>query len=291
MALSGAYLENLDYFIPRRQKELDYIKRVHSGSVHWLNTIKLTKQLILTLFDNNKLIKRTHRWFILGLSLGRILELTNVNAIARGLLQLIEEYEYYCNHSNLTSTINNTLELKNSLFYTHRKPLPQQLNFQLKNNENEPIKVCLHKINRTVVYEFLLLPFQITQSTNSNQLNLATESMDYCEIVHSLCDVLNLLYSKCLDDTTSLNNSHVKEAIIKFDKSIKKLFISKVCSDLTEIASQVLQKEMLGLLNHMFVDQSRSSKIMRCYYQLQENKNKNENKENDDFFNDSDKEI
>jgi hypothetical protein len=276
--LNSAYLDSLDYVLPRRQKELDYIKRVHTGAVHWLNTIKLDKQLIMQLFQPQKLVKRTQRWLVLGLSLGRILELSNLSIIARAVLQLIDEYEYYCSHAASNSNIN---ENKMNLIFPHRKPPIQQRDYQ-KVNDNEPIKSTLHKINRVVAYEFLLLPFQ--------QLHQTAQSMDYCEIVYSLCDVLNLLYSRCLEDSIAINNNNIKDAIIKFDKSIKKLFIGKICADLTEIATQVMQKEMLGLLNHVFIDQSRSNKILKRYYQLETGKGKGENKEQDDFFTDSDKE-
>lgn len=41
---------------------------------------------------------RIRRWFILGVSLGRVLELVDGATLVRALSQLLEEYEYYIAH-------------------------------------------------------------------------------------------------------------------------------------------------------------------------------------------------
>lgn len=51
----------------KRQKNLDYLKRVHEGKVHWLNVIKLSRSQILKFFTPEQLQKRVSRYFLLGI--------------------------------------------------------------------------------------------------------------------------------------------------------------------------------------------------------------------------------
>lgn len=90
--------------------------------------------------------------------------------------------------------------------------------------------------------------------------------LDYCEVVHSLCDVCSLVYSKFLDD--SCQPSTIHEAILKIDRKIKSLIIGKITQDVTNIANPLLKQELKGLLNHMFIDESRSTPITKKFYVL-----------------------
>lgn len=52
------------------------------------------------------------------------------------------------------------------------------------------------------------------------------DSLDYCEVVHSLCDVCSLVYSKFLDESCTPSTIH--EAILKIDRKIKTLVVGKI---------------------------------------------------------------
>ena len=86
---------DIDYVVTRRQQNWDYLKRAHQGEVHWLNVLHLSKSVINKSIPTEKLVKRIRRWFLLGLSLGRLLELSEGATLVCALTQLIEEYEHF----------------------------------------------------------------------------------------------------------------------------------------------------------------------------------------------------
>ena len=59
-----------------------------------LNVMKLSKSSIVSNFPPDKMHKRIRRWFMLGSSLGRLLEMSEGATLVRALCQLIEEYEH-----------------------------------------------------------------------------------------------------------------------------------------------------------------------------------------------------
>ncbi len=247
--LTSQISESLDYLVARRLKDFDYLKRSHEGSIHWLNSVRLSKSIILNGLPADKLHKRTRRWFVLGLSVSLLLELTSEYSIARSAAQLIEEYEHWITHEKERKSI--------SPVYSLKKPFSiSQPQHGVRDN-HEPIKPALNKVKGAVVYEILQTPFTGID-----------ESLDYNEIVYSLCDVFCLLYSKFSD--SAYHSPVLKESFIKFDKAIRKLVVGKICNDLTIIATQVLQKDTFSLLNRMFVEEAKSNKIMKKFYELSE---------------------
>ena len=92
-------MEKIEYIVVKRQSTLDYLKRVHQGSVHWLNVITLSRSDINEFHEKTFLVKRSEQWFFLALSLCRLLELPNGPVIVRACVQLLEEFEYFSTHS------------------------------------------------------------------------------------------------------------------------------------------------------------------------------------------------
>jgi len=229
--------ETIEYVVTKRQSNFDYFKRVHQGKAHWLNVVKLSKAHIAKYFPADKLTKRSYRWLTLGMSVGRILELNSGASVCRALCQLLDEYEYYFNHLP-------TKEKDKARPYvfshyvrpSHYRPV----------NDNEPVKTHIHKVGKQVSYDFLIVPDPALRAF-----------VDYCEVVHSLCDVLSLAYSKLLDP--SCQKPIIHEACIKMDKRIKDLVIGKLAKDLTSIATPVLKMQVRSLLSTMFIDDGRGS--------------------------------
>jgi hypothetical protein len=91
-------MDELEHMVLKRQSTLDYLKRCHMGSTHWLNIIKLSRADIVQHHDPRTLELRSEQWFLLGLSCGRILELPAGHLAVRACAQLFEEYDYFISH-------------------------------------------------------------------------------------------------------------------------------------------------------------------------------------------------
>lgn len=267
--LTSVLSEQVEYVVTKRQQNWDYLKRTHQGKVHWLNVVKLSKKNILEFFPPEKLQKRVRRWFILGLSLGRLLELNDGATLVRALCQLLEEYEHHISHEKEKSERprSNTAHFlysgsANGSSHVQAVVAVAAAAAAAAEQHNEPIKPQLHKVGKNVVYEYLQMPFA------------TVDGLDYCEVVHSLCDVLSLVYSKFLDD--SCTPAHIHEAILKVDRKLKQLVIAKITQDLTTIATPLLKIELKKLLNNMFIDDSKSTAITKKFFTLQEDDGKKE---------------
>jgi hypothetical protein len=252
----------IDYVVARRQQSWNYIKRAHMGEVHWLNVLHLSKALIMKSMPPEKLTKRTRRWFMLGLSFGRLLELSEGATLVRALSQLVEEYEHFIGAkldvSKSDATQTEVDQQAQPFLYTGSAygsasahavvaVAAQQAQQAAASSQQETIKPTLRKVGRGIMYEYL-----------QTQATVMPEHLDYCEIVHSLCDVLSLIYSKFLD--ASCQPASVHEAILRLDRKLKQLILTKITADLSnEVAGPAMKREISNLLNRMFIDEKGSN--------------------------------
>lgn len=250
----------IDYVVARRQQSWNYIKRAHQGEVHWLNVIHLSKGLIVKSMPPDKLAKRIRRWFMLGLSFGRLLELSEGATLVRALSQLVEEYEHFIGakldvSSKLDSGATESDQAAQPFLYTGSAygsasahavvavAAQQAQQAAAAGSQHETIKPTLRKVGREIMYEYL-----------QTQATVMADHLDYCEIVHSLCDVLSLIYSKFLD--ASCQPASVHEAILRLDRKLKQLILTKITADLSnDVAGPAMKREVNNLLNRMFVDE------------------------------------
>lgn len=98
-------MEQIEYIVLKRQNTLDYLKRTHQGRVYWLNVIRLSREDIESFYAPAELERRAEQLFILGLSVGRLLELSQGALVVRALAQLMEEYEYFVSHGMVSGAL------------------------------------------------------------------------------------------------------------------------------------------------------------------------------------------
>lgn len=253
--------------------------------------MKLSKQSIVSNFPAEKMNKRIRRWFMLGLSLGRLLELCEGATLVRALCQLVEEYEHFI--AAKKDMVSKGGDSGSSLASSDAAAQGQLAPFLLlgaahgsahvaavvavaaqaaaaaaaqaaghstsaaasgskddssSGSSSGAIKPTLHKVAKIgVVYDY----FQSHATDIPDQL-------DYCEIVQSLCDVLSLIYAKFLHPGCAPPLVH--EAILRVDRKLKQLVLSKITTDLvTEVVTPLLKQEMGALLNKAFYDEVKSA--------------------------------
>ncbi|KAL3662384.1 hypothetical protein V7S43_012711 [Phytophthora oleae] len=215
----------LEDLVQHRRSDWNYLKAMHEGSNYWLNIALLKEQQVMKHLGDKQSIRRGAQFFYLGIGLGRLVgESTHPELLAMDCCQLLEELEFYFSSSTVqgmkmmvatSSTLHEPLDTEN---------IPQY-------SADEPFRPTMHKWNQRPVYRRLMtppIPFPL----------------DYREVLLSLCDILALIYSKLIEDSSASENLNLFQSIIRFDDRIKKLFIDPVKKEFSAVAAQVLAEEM-----------------------------------------------
>ncbi|GAB5361499.1 hypothetical protein AAMO2058_000718300 [Amorphochlora amoebiformis] len=209
--------DHLEQVILKRKADISYLRRVHEGNVHWMNIAKLTKEQICNR-NKDTLKLRCQRWFLLGLSIGRLLEQPNSTVLLQSMMQLIQEFDYYVHYAS-----------KSRKFPTFKWYPPTTVSTPGQDKKGsvpstQTFKTQLHKVGRKVIFtEFLAFSASI--------------ELDYCEVVFSLCEVLSLVYNKLL---AQIGVPYCHEAILKFDTWIKTNVLIEMAKQLSLVANPII---------------------------------------------------
>ncbi|RUS32148.1 hypothetical protein BC938DRAFT_476167 [Jimgerdemannia flammicorona] len=87
--------EFLTELVHKRIATINYLRRAHEGSTHWFNTVLLGREDLTKMYQNAKMRKRTHNFYILGTSLAPILDVSNPPDYVKALSLLLQEFEYH----------------------------------------------------------------------------------------------------------------------------------------------------------------------------------------------------
>lgn len=211
--------------VQQRRSDWNYLKTMHEGSNYWLNVALLREQQVLNHVGYKHSIRRGAQFFYLGLGLGKLAgESTHSELLAMDCCQLLEELEFYFSSATVQG-----MKMMVATSSTLHEPLDtdNRPNFVA----GEPFRPIMHKWNQRPVYRRLTtppIPFPL----------------DYREVLLSLCDILALIYSKLIEDTSAFEDFNLFQSIIRFDDRIKKLFIDPVKKEFSAVASQVIAEEM-----------------------------------------------
>ncbi|EFP79093.2 uncharacterized protein PGTG_05414 [Puccinia graminis f. sp. tritici CRL 75-36-700-3] len=86
-------VESLLTLAHKRITTLVYLKKVHQGKVHWFNTILLSRPELEKWFDHHRMITRTTKFAILGMSLSSLLDINNLQDFLKAMINLLHEFE------------------------------------------------------------------------------------------------------------------------------------------------------------------------------------------------------
>ena len=106
-AASASSYEHFCELVQKRLTTFNYLKKAHEGKIHWFSTICLTKEDLASQYDNAKMKKRTQNFFILGVSLAPILDITTPQDYVKALNTLLQEFEYYSNEHSKAKMVGN----------------------------------------------------------------------------------------------------------------------------------------------------------------------------------------
>lgn len=113
-------------------------------------------------------------------------------------------------------------------------------------------------------------------------------------MVHSLCDILCLVYARFLSASSSGSGAGagaagggggggaLHETLLRLDRKLRALVLAKMSADLSAVAGPLLKLELTSMLNHAFIDEKASSHLARKYWQLDETKGMHSFEEEDE---------
>ena len=176
-AATATLADKASSLVRKRMRNVTYYKRLHAGSVLWLNAVRLTQQNICNFYDPDDLRVRAKQFFSLGMSLGKILLIENPGQVLVALNLLMLEYEYMF-------YTNGPAQVVKLLYAEESSCVPRSLVHYV---ESQPFPVTLKKFQNDIVFEFLFCPHE-----NANQL-------DYFVVFDTLCDTLALIIAVSTD--------------------------------------------------------------------------------------------
>ncbi|CAI5727316.1 unnamed protein product [Peronospora destructor] len=236
----------LEDLVQYRRSDWNYLKTMHEGSNYWLNVALLREQQVMKYLGDKQSIRRGAQFFYLGIGLGKLIgDSVHGKLLALDCCQLLEEVEFHFSSSTMqgmkmmvatSSTLHEHFDKKNSPEFS----------------SDEPFRPIMRKWNQRPVYRRLMtppIPFPL----------------DYREVLLSLCDILALVYSKLIGDSSASENVNVFQSIIRFDDRIKKLFIDPVKKEFSAVASQVMAEEM-RLVRKSYASGARDSEDSLCAF-------------------------
>ncbi|EJU05519.1 hypothetical protein DACRYDRAFT_92794 [Dacryopinax primogenitus] len=104
---ASASADLLRDMVAKRMKTFTFLKTVHEGKGHWLQSIQFTRQELDREFDNAKMRKRTHRFHVLGLSLSSLWDISAPNDFLRALLAILDEFDHFQDDVNYKPKMRN----------------------------------------------------------------------------------------------------------------------------------------------------------------------------------------
>jgi hypothetical protein len=229
-------INNTKNIISKRLMNLDYYKRLHQGSLFWLNAIRLSHDHIRRHYDEETLALRAKQFFCLGMSIGNILRINDLSQALYATLLLFSEYEFHFHTAGPAQAIK-LLYARDGTYF------PQSLSAY---NANEPANIQLSKFGKKVVLEFLKTPNN-------------TENLDYFQVFYSLCESLTQLYEKF--NNLDVEHKHHYEEFLAFDNKIKHHIISKISNDMNDLAQSVLH-DQLETMENLFDDPGQGLCVM-----------------------------
>jgi hypothetical protein len=165
--------QRLEALIRKRKANLIYLKKIHIGDTYWLNSCLISKDDIINYGNSEVSKQKLESYFILGLSIAKILTIPNGFALIRAFSQLIEEWEYYYSGAAMQG-------MKYMMAKTSPCIYPNIVPTEGVQDVQRP---GVYKFLNNIVYEYLQLmsiPFEL----------------DYRIVLINLCEMLWKLYDK-----------------------------------------------------------------------------------------------
>eukprot|EP00904_Undaria_pinnatifida_P009317 jgi/Undpi1/5515/HiC_scaffold_2.g00794.m1 len=229
-ARQGGGDAEVEALVGKRKRFFGYLKKTHEEGGFWLNCVQLTRQGDLAIYAAELSSQRILRLFYLGVGLAKLLQCKGGAQLIRGILQLMEEWEY---HFALAGVAHHSVKamLAKNIDGPSRDAMREMGGEGTK--QQEQVVARLLKFNNEVVYEQLLTP----------EVPFA---LDYLEVVFSLCEVMCRVYAKFVEEEC-YKNGFVYDGLVKVDNKIKHHIINVFAKELTDMSTTIAKAELKTL--------------------------------------------
>ncbi|CAM9666660.1 unnamed protein product [Ectocarpus sp. 4 AP-2014] len=222
----------VEALVGKRKRFFSYLKKTHEEGGFWLNCVQLTRQGDLAVYAAELSSQRILRLFYLGVGLAKLLQSKGGLELIRGILQLLEEWEY---HFALAGVAHHSVKamLAKNIDNIDHSARGRDASEEGGGKHQEQIVARLKKFNNEVVYENLLTP----------EVPFA---LDYLEVVFSLCEVMCRIYAKFVEEEC-YKNAFVYDGLVKVDNKIKHHIINVFAKDFTDMSTNIAKDELRTL--------------------------------------------
>ena len=240
--LTQSLSELPSYVLPRRQRDFDYIKRVHLSQVHFLNVIALTPSSFTSHLPPPLLTSRTTRWYLLALSLGLIASMHPSPAMLRALTLLLDEFDHWTSadtpHPFTAQHPPPHTPTCAPLRIVVRRPLP------VRTQQDAP--AALQRVGKQVVYEML----QVAAVREG-----VSEALDYVGVVVGLLSVLHVVYGHLMVVGGGTGGGGgVGAEVMRVDRRVKALVVDRVSEDVMRVAMACVGEEHRRCMNGLLLN-------------------------------------
>ena len=224
------YAASITSLITRRQAQLDYLQRVHNGKTLYLNSTHLTPNTIPTTLPPKHTRQRIIHYLLLGLSLGRLVAVTDASLLLYSLSALLDEFGHFVSHPSADAyyfqpdTIHHTLHVP--LFALTHPPSP---------GFSYPVRV-----HRQTLYTYLLLPTSLSASPSTS----TAQSLSYASLLSSLLSLLSHHYTALLAlPATAASYAYVTA----MDRRLMAVIVAPLLADFTAASIHAVKAAVDGL--------------------------------------------
>eukprot|EP01041_Mallomonas_annulata_P000497 gene497-941_t len=208
--------------VERRKENFLYVDNIFNGRHIFFNSVHFLPSEIRLQFNSEP---HVNSLLCLGTSISKILELNGNKPLITCMIQLFEEWEYYC--ANFSIQTMKYVMVKNS---NHAFPSQASIPFTLE----APIRGTLHKFNNDIVYQYLVTPH-------------VPFSLDFVEVLSCLLNIFKKFYDKILKNEENYINPTLFEATMRIDSKIRKAVIDPLMMEITEYAKKQVASGFEGI--------------------------------------------
>jgi hypothetical protein len=220
----------------KRLRNYNYFERIHMGGggenrVHWMNMVRIRRSDLVKAYRRRDptLQKRGCEYYSLGMSIGSIISSSaSIKTLLEAVRQLLLEYEF-CYHSKNSASQNISLMMASDrgLFPVGSDMLPSTFtNPQVYKHYNKPLYVML------------------------DTTNCPGSSIDYIEVVLSLCSIISEFYERILKDSERIindDNNKLCDTLLSIDTTLTKRVVQVITGDMHAVAIDLLREQQQNI--------------------------------------------
>ncbi|MDR3548737.1 MAG: hypothetical protein P4M11_10820 [Candidatus Pacebacteria bacterium] len=275
------------YLHQKRVENYNYIERVlcepaQGREKSWMNSVRLTGEEIVALQEPGVIRTKSEQFFVLSLSLAKLVDSGNLTSLLKSVQQLLDEFDkYYCGDAKLGRAIRTTqtfvlqqcwkVQYNTTLQKEKQKQILHSLYFNgpvfvedgdntadLRSSTIMAIDESPESIERIAREPTMLLRTSVLDRTRKpappvtpfNMLSIVNVPFDlnFKEVILGLCEMIKGIYGNFHGDPNEGNiDGETLKQIRRIDKTINRHVLQPLCAMINDAAGKAIAKQLDGL--------------------------------------------